>query len=168
MEKVLVSSCLLGDQVRYDGRGAKIENQILDRWVSDGRIVPVCPEIRAGLTVPRAPAEIIGVNGFAVLDGFAAVVDASGKDLTQPMLEGANDVLQLARSLGVKVAVFKDGSPSCGRTFIHNGQFRGIKKRGEVGVTSALLQRNGIGVFSEYQLEDAARRIAELESVPSK
>ncbi len=165
MQKVLVSSCLLGDPVRYDGKGAKIENRILDRWVSEHRIVPVCPEIRAGLSVPRPPAEIIGTNGFAVLDGFAAVLDAHGNDLTQPLLEGANTVLRLAQSLSVKVAVLKDGSPSCGRTFIHNGQFRGVKKRGEVGVTAALLQRNGITVFSEYQIADADKRLAELELV---
>jgi uncharacterized protein YbbK (DUF523 family) len=168
MEKILISSCLLGDPVRYDGRGAKIENVILNRWVAEGRIVSVCPEIRGGLSVPRAPAEIIGVNGFAVLDGFGAVLDSRGNDLTRPLLEGANKVLQLARSLGVKVAMLKDGSPSCGRTFIHNGQFRGLKKRGEVGVTSALLQRNGIGVFSEHQIVEAERRLAELELLCSK
>jgi uncharacterized protein YbbK (DUF523 family) len=168
MEKVLVSSCLLGDPVRYDGNGAKIENQILKRWITQGRVVPVCPEIRGGLTVPRAPAEIIGSSGFAVLDGFAAVLDAMGNDVTRPLVDGANSVLQLARSLRIRVAILKDGSPSCGRTFIHNGQFRGMKKRGEVGVTCALLQRHGIGVFSEYQLAEAERRLAELESACAK
>lgn len=168
MEKILVSSCLLGDPVRYDGKGAKIENQILNRWIAEGRVVPVCPEIRGGLTVPRPPSEIIGNNGFAVLDGFAAVLDAMGDDVTRPLCDGANSVLQLARSNRVRVAILKDGSPSCGRTFIHNGQFRGVKKRGEVGVTCALLQRNGIAVFSEYQIAEAARRLAELESAGAK
>jgi len=163
MQRILVSSCLLGDPVRYDGRGAKLEHKILDRWAREGRIISVCPEIRGGLNVPRPPAEIIGANGFAVLDGFAAVLDATGRDLTRDMVEGASDVLQVARAAAVKVAVLKDGSPSCGRTFIHNGQFKGLKKRGEVGVTTALLQRHGIFVFSEHQIAEADRQLAQLE-----
>lgn len=163
MQKILVSSCLLGDPVRYDGQGAKLEHNILHRWIHEGRIVSVCPEIRGGLGIPRAPAEIIGSNGFAVLDGFAAVLDASGRDLTRNMMDGAADVLQLAQAAGVKVALLKDGSPSCGRTYIHNGQFKGLKKRGEAGVTAALLQRNGIAVFSEHQIVEADRELARLE-----
>jgi uncharacterized protein YbbK (DUF523 family) len=164
MEKILISSCLLGEPVRYDGRGAKIESSIIERWIGEGRMIPVCPELTAGLGVPRPPAEIIGANGYAVLDGFGAVLDARGNDLTRHLVRGAYDVLQFAQSIGIRLAVLKDGSPSCGRTFIHNGQFKGLKKRGEVGVTAALLQRHGISVFSEYQIAEAETRLIELES----
>jgi uncharacterized protein YbbK (DUF523 family) len=167
MQRVLISSCLLGDPVRYNGQGARVRNEIVARWITEGRVISVCPEVRGGFGVPRAPAEIIGSNGFAVLDGFAAVLDDRGTDVTPQMVAGAYQALQLAQSLGIRVAVLKDGSPSCGRTYIHNGQFSGMKKRGESGVTAALLQRNGIAVFSEYQIADAERRLNELETVRS-
>jgi uncharacterized protein YbbK (DUF523 family) len=163
MEKVLISACLLGHPVRHNGAGAKVENKILDKWMLEGRVVSLCPEVSAGLGVPRAPAEIIGANGFAVLDGFAVVLDNQGADVTRPFVEGAQHTLQLAQSQRIKVAVLKDGSPSCGRTYIYNGHFRGVRKRGEPGVTAALLQRNGIAVFSEYQVAEAELRLQELE-----
>lgn len=164
MEKVLISSCLLGSPVRYNGNDAKVASEIIEKWVAEGRAVSICPELSGGLGVPRPPAEIIGVNGFAVLDGFAAVLDDRGIDITYPMVAGAYDVLRAAQSLGVRVAVLKDGSPSCGRTYIYNGQFRNIKKRGEVGVTVALLQRNGVSVFSEHQIVEAERKLKDLET----
>jgi uncharacterized protein YbbK (DUF523 family) len=164
MQKVLISSCLLGDPVRYNGKDAKVESTIIERWIEEGRVVSICPELSGGLHIPRSPAEIIGTGGFSVLDGFAVVLDDRGNDLTRQFVQGAQEALQLAQSLGVRVAVLKDGSPSCGRTYIHNGQFRGVKKRAESGVTAALLQRNGIAVFSEYQIGEAQRRLVDLET----
>ena len=164
MEKVLISACLIGDRVRYNGSDARLDCEIVASWIAQGRAVSLCPEVSAGMSVPRAPAEIIGTNGFAVLDGFAAVLDREGRDVTRPLVDGAQKALHLAKSQGVRVAVLKDGSPSCGRTFIHNGQFRGIRKRGEPGVTAALLQRHGIAVFSEHQIADADQCLQGLES----
>lgn len=163
MEKILISACLLGDPVRYRGGAALIESKIIDKWVQEGRALSFCPEVSGGLTVPRAPAEIIGASGFAVLDGFAVVLDNQGCDVTRALLDGAHKALQLAKSESVRIAVLKDGSPSCGRSFIHNGQFRGIRKRGEPGVTAALLQRHGIAVFSEQQIAQAEQHLFELE-----
>jgi uncharacterized protein YbbK (DUF523 family) len=163
MEKILISACLLGARVRYHGGDARIESQIVDKWVVEGRVVSFCPEVSGGLAVPRAPAEIIGANGFAVLDGFAAVLDDVGTDVTRALVDGAQSALLLAQAHHIRVAVLKDGSPSCGRSHIYNGQFRGIRKRGESGVTAALLQRHGITVFTEHQLAQAEHRIRELE-----
>jgi uncharacterized protein YbbK (DUF523 family) len=164
MQRVLISSCLLGLPVRYHGGDARVDHEIIKGWIADGRVVAICPEVRGGLTVPRPAAEIIGSGGFAVLDGFAVVLDDRGSDVTRQLMAGAQEALQLAQSFGVRVAVLKDGSPSCGRTFIYNGQFRSVKKRGEVGVTAALLQRHGIAVFSEHQIAEAAHRLKELET----
>ena len=164
MQMVLISSCLLGDPVRYNGQSAKIDSRIIERWMAEGRVVSMCPEMRGGLMVPRRPAEIIGAGGFAVIDGFAAVLDDQGVEISRQLIAGAYYVLQLAKSRDIHVAVLKDGSPSCGRTYIHNGQFRGLKKRGEVGVTAALLQRNGISVFSEHQIVEAEQRLHDLEN----
>ena len=168
MQKILISACLLGEKIRFNGEDAKVENAagrgILAKWMAEGRLVSTCPELSAGFRVPRPPAEIIGMNGFAVLDGFAAVLDDRGNDITRQFVAGAHETLQLAQSEGIRVAVLKDGSPSCGRTYIHNGQFRGVRKRGEAGVTTALLQRHGIAVFSEHQIPEAEKRLIELET----
>ena len=75
MEKVLVSSCLLGDPVRFNGGDAKVASRIIENWIAQMRVVSICPELRGGFSVPRPPAEIIGMNGFSVLDGFAVVLD---------------------------------------------------------------------------------------------
>lgn len=167
MQKVLISSCLLGEPTRYNGRDVKVVSEIIRKWMAEGRVVSVCPEVLGGLGVPRPPAEIIGTGGFAVLDGFAAVLDDRGNDLTGQFVAGAQEILQLAQSHRIRVAVLKDGSPSCGRTYIHNGQFRGIRKRMEVGVATAILQRQGIAVFSEHQLAEAELRLRELETTRS-
>lgn len=58
--RVLVSACLLGERVRYDGRDARASSPILTRWLAEGRVVPFCPEVAAGLGVPRPAAEIQG------------------------------------------------------------------------------------------------------------
>jgi len=61
MLKILVSSCLLGETVRYDGKNKLIENDILRLWVDQDRVISFCPEVSAGLPVPRTAAEIAGV-----------------------------------------------------------------------------------------------------------
>jgi uncharacterized protein YbbK (DUF523 family) len=161
--KVLVSSCLLGEPVRYHGGDARQESDILDRWREEGRLVPICPETAAGLPVPRPPAELVGGDGQNVLKGDAYVGDRTGKDVTAAFLGGARGVLELALSQGARLAILKDGSPSCGTSYVYDGTFRGQRNQG-LGVTAALLAEGGIRVFGERQLEEAAAYLAALES----
>lgn len=163
MIRVLVSSCLLGEPVRYHGGDARCASGVLDRWRAEGRLVPVCPETAAGLPVPRPPAEIAGGDGSAVLRGEAQVGDSTGTDVTAAFLRGARATLETALAAGVRLAVLKDGSPSCATTFIHDGSFRGQRDRG-IGVTAAMLAQAGIRLFNERQLEEAARFLDTLES----
>ncbi len=163
MIKVLVSSCLLGESVRYHGGDARIDSGILDRWRAEGRLVPTCPETAAGLPVPRSPAEIVGGDGVQVLKGDAYVGDRTGQDVTKAFVAGAGDALDRAVAAGARLAVLKDGSPSCGTTYVYDGTFRGQRNPG-MGVTAARLSERGIRVFNERQLEDAAAYLATLES----
>jgi uncharacterized protein YbbK (DUF523 family) len=135
----------------------------MDRWRAEGRLVSLCPETAAGLPVPRPPAEIAGGGGDAVLRGEATVGDGTGTDVTAAFLDGARAALELAQRNGVRVAILKDGSPSCATTYIHDGSFRGQRDRGQ-GVTAALLAEAGIRLFNEQQLEAAAAYVAQLES----
>jgi len=87
--------------------------------------------------------------------------------ITACFIDGAARALEAARKNGVKLAILKEGSPSCGSTYIYDGTFSSIRKAGQ-GVTAALLERNGIRVFSEEEIEEAADYIAEIEGVESK
>jgi uncharacterized protein YbbK (DUF523 family) len=160
--KILVSSCLLGEPVRYHGGDAACDSGILQRWREEGRIVSACPETAAGLPVPRPPAEITGGDGSAVLARRAYVGDRSGADVTDAFMRGARATLDLAVANGVRLAVLKDGSPSCATTYLHDGSFRNQRDAGK-GVTAALLEQAGIRLFNEHQLEEAAAYAASLE-----
>ncbi|AIN60813.1 DUF523 domain-containing protein [Pseudomonas soli] len=160
LPKVLVSACLLGQPVRYDGR-ASGHPDVLQRWQAEGRVVPLCPEVAGGLPTPRPPAEIPGGQGGAVLDGQAQVLTVTGDDVSDAFLAGARLALELVRRHGIRVAVLKSGSPSCGNLQIYDGSFSGVKVAGE-GVTTALLRREGVQVFSELELEDAQRALSQI------
>ena len=161
MQKILVSRCLLGQRVRYDG-GAHGPFDVLARWQAEGRIVPLCPEVAGGLPTPRAPAEISGGRGAAVLDGELPVLTDGGQDVTAEFVAGARMALELVAAHGIRIALLKARSPSCGKREAYDGSFSGTRVAGE-GVTAAALRRAGVEVFSEEQLAEAAVRLAELE-----
>lgn len=161
MEKILVSRCLLGHRVRYDG-GASGPFDLLEQWIEEGRVVPLCPEVAGGLPTPRAAAEIPGGQGGEVLDGIAVVITTDGEDVSAQFLEGARQALKLVQKHGIRVAVLKANSPSCGNLLTYDGSFSGVKVSGE-GVTAALLKRHGVRVFSELELAEAAVTLAALD-----
>ncbi|KTT51853.1 purine nucleoside phosphorylase [Pseudomonas oryzihabitans] len=161
MEKILVSRCLLGHRVRYDG-GAHGPFDLLGVWQSEGRIVPLCPEVAGGLPTPRPPAEIPGGHGGAVLDGRVAVVTVGGEDVTTAFVTGAEAALELIARNGIRLAVLKARSPSCGNLENYDGSFSGTRVAGE-GVTAAALKRAGVAVFNETELVAAQCLLAALE-----
>src|SRR4051794_33975929 len=162
VQKVLVSACLLGAKVRYHGGDARSEHRVLGRWQAEGRLVAVCPERDGGLSTPRPPAEIVGnEGGGGVLKSIALVRTPDGGEVTPAFVHGAEEALATARAHGIRVAVLKDGSPSCGTTFTYDGTFSGARTP-VPGVTAALLQQHGIRVFSDSQLDEAERFLRQL------
>ena len=147
---ILVSACLAGLKVRYNGTDCLDER--IRRLIAEKKAMTICPEVMGGLSTPRDPAEIIGGNGDDVLDGKAKVISISGEDVTAAFLKGADSALKIAQEVGATTVVLKENSPSCGSNMIYNGTFSGQKMDG-VGVTAALLRRNGIAVISENGLE---------------
>ncbi|MDR9750870.1 DUF523 domain-containing protein [Pseudomonas sp. SZMC_28357] len=160
MHKILVSRCLLGHRVRYDG-GASGPFDVLQQWIDEGRVVPLCPEVAGGLPTPRAAAEIPGGQGSEVLDGLTSVITVEGQDVSAEFLNGAHQALALVRQHGICIAVLKANSPSCGNRQTYDGTFSGVKVSGE-GVTAALLKRHGVLVFSELELAEAGQALATL------
>lgn len=137
---VIVSACLLGLHTRYDGTGALDEDALS---LLKGRlVVPVCPEQLGGLPTPRPRAEITTGNGMDVLENNSGVVDETGGDVTEEFLKGAAATLQIARLTGAREAYLKEKSPSCGSSLI----CRGSERVQGMGVTAALLVKEGIGV----------------------
>ncbi|SEH02842.1 Uncharacterized conserved protein YbbK, DUF523 family [Nonomuraea solani] len=164
MEKILVSACLMGRKVRYDGGAKTSSDTLLAGWREEGRLVTFCPEVAGGLPVPRPAAEIEGgAGGAAVLSGAARVLATDGSDVTAEFLAGARAALDAARAHGVRLAVLKEGSPSCGVLAVYDGSFAGHRTPGQ-GVTTALLERHGIRVFSEDQVTEAAGYLRTLET----
>ena len=146
---ILVSACLLGHKVKFSG-GANTHDLLL-KYNERGRFLAVCPECFGQLPVPRPPVEIQHATGKKVLAGKAEVRDAQGHDATRAFLTGADKVLKIAEAYHGKVAILKEGSPSCGVKKIHGGNFDGKKIKGQ-GVTTALLMKNGITVYSEKDM----------------
>lgn len=158
MVKVLVSSCLIGAPVRYNGTDKKIGHPILERWLQEGRVIPACPEVLGGLGTPRPPAEVIHVQRVR------RVVADTGRDVTSEFEQGAALALEQALRHDASIAVLKEGSPSCGSRWIYDGTFSGRRVPGE-GVTAALLRSRGIRVFSEDDLEAADAAIEQIEQI---
>ncbi len=153
LPKILISACLLGQPVRYDGAGKAFEHPAISRWRSEGRLVTICPEMAAGMPVPRAPAEIEnGACGLDVLEGRARVVENTGADVTQAFIDGARRALAFAQEHLCSYALLIDKSPSCGSLSIHDGTFSGITHAGH-GVTAALLAEAGIAVFAPADID---------------
>jgi uncharacterized protein YbbK (DUF523 family) len=162
VERILVSSCLAGRPVRYDGAAKPMAGELFQRWRAEGRLVPFCPEVSGGLPVPRPPAEIVGGDGGDVLDGTARILTRTGADVTVEFLRGARLALETAQRSGARLALLKEGSPSCGSHRIYDGTFTGNAAPG-TGVTTALLRRSGIRVFSEDDLDAVQALLADLE-----
>lgn len=166
MDRILISACLLGRPVRYDGNGKRLDDPRLDRWQAEGRLVPVCPELMGELSVPRPAAEIAGGSGADVLAGRARVVTATGEDVTAAFVAGAEAALDLARRSGCVHALLIDRSPSCGSVQIYDGTFSGRRLVG-AGVTAALLAAHGIGVYADHEIDRLAAAMgSEAEREP--
>ncbi|ELL5525043.1 TPA: DUF523 domain-containing protein [Staphylococcus aureus] len=148
---ILISSCLIGDNVRYDG-GNQL-NVRLKKLIDSGKAIHACPELLGGLLIPREPAEIIGGDGFDVWNDAAKVVTISNKDVTDDYKHGAIVTLKILKKYQCDTVILKVNSPSCGSQEIYDGNFTGNKKKG-VGVATALLINEGIKVYDENTFFD--------------
>lgn len=139
-EKILVSACLLGEYVRYDGKIKEVSDKIKELQEKYD-VIPICPEVDGGLPTPRPQNEVLGDKVMNIL----------GEDVTKEFVKGAEIALEKAMKYNVKKAVLKQSSPSCGTKKIYNGKFEGIKIDG-MGITARLLTKNGIEVLGEDDL----------------
>ena len=134
-EKILVSSCLLGLNCKYDG-GNNYSKEI-DEFLKDYEVIPICPEIMGGLPTPRVASERLGDK----------IITKEGTDVTKQYKKGAEECLFLARKYNIKKALLKLRSPSCGSGKIYDGTFTHALIDGD-GVTAELLKNKGIEIIN--------------------
>jgi uncharacterized protein YbbK (DUF523 family) len=124
----LVSACLVGLCTRYDKNIRSNDSCI--KVLQEATWIPICPEQLGGLPTPREAADIQGGDGDDVLLGNARVITKSGADVSKAFINGAYQVLAIARSQAIEAVLLKARSPSCGIS-------------GRTGVTAALLRLHG-------------------------
>lgn len=155
MAKLLISACLIGQKVRYDGNDNLQLHPRLQALVKAGHVVVVCPEVAGGLETPRDPAEIEpGATALDVIQGKAKIITIMQEDVTAEYLAGAHKALALAQQHQVRVAILKARSPSCSSKQVYDGHFSMTLISG-FGVTAALLKQHGILVFDEDHIDEA-------------
>lgn len=140
MEKILISACLVGDNVKYNG-----DNNLtpkLDALLEKYELIPFCPEVEGGLSTPRSPAERIGEK----------VINQDGEDVTDSYLKGAELAFNICLFLKIKKVILKEKSPSCGSKIIYDGSFSHKEIPG-MGVTAEYLKQKGIEVYSEDDID---------------
>lgn len=121
--KLGINSCLLGENVRYDGRH-KLDQRLKDRFGGFAELVPVCPEVGCGLGVPREAMYLKGAT-----ESKRLVTRDSGIDYTEKMLKWAKTRIEQLEKEGLSGFVFKNNSPSCG--------------------LNSVLSEKGVGIFAK-------------------
>lgn len=102
-----ISSCLLGNKVRYDGDHCR-HDEIIRYLDKKFTLMPFCPEVAIGLGVPRPPIQLIQSNGEIRVK---AVIDPS-QDLTRALTNYAHSLSEQFET--ISGYIFKSRSPSCG------------------------------------------------------
>lgn len=138
-ESLLISACLCGELCKYNGGHNLIST--FDQLKEKYNLIYICPESDGGLSTPRNPSEIKGQKVFM----------NDGRDVTKEYQQGASIALARAKEFYCTKALLKEKSPSCGVHYIYDGTFSGKKISGS-GITTKLLNENGITVYSELEV----------------
>ena len=136
---LLASACLVGFNCRWDGELLKKAPDQL----RDVSFIPICPEMLAGFGCPRARCELIGGDGDEALSGRAEVITENDSRETARFVKVAETIMKICEICGIKEAVLKEKSPSCGvnRVYVDGKLVKGK------GVTAARLSAGGIKII---------------------
>lgn len=164
MEQVLkigVSSCLLGNPVRYDG-GHKHNRYITDILGNYFEFVPVCPEVECGLPIPRETMRLVGDP-----DRPRLLTSRGGRDLTEKMLHYCSTRIESLKKENLCGFIFKKDSPSSGlyrvKIYGNSGQ---SQKKGRGLFASAVVEHfPHLPVEEEGRLNDASLRENFIEKI---
>lgn len=152
MAKILISACLMGQKVRYNGKDLLQETEGFQALKQQHELISLCPEVAGGLSTPRPPAEVQNGSAAKVFESNGKVIATTGDDVTQAFISGAEQAVSLCKEHNIRFAVLTESSPSCGRNKVYDGSFSGNKIEG-MGLTAYLLEKNGVKVFSQFDVE---------------
>lgn len=149
--RILFSACLLGELCGVDG-SSNGDYPWVKHLGSLPNVRPVrfCPE-HFSFGTPRTTPDIHHGDGFKVLEGKAKVLDEFGTDLTQGMIQGAHEMLRVAKENNIHFAIMMDMSGACGSQVISDGSRFVTDRKFQVGagVAAALLMKNNFIVVSQ-------------------
>ncbi len=151
--RIGISTCLLGDRVRYDG-GHKRDTFLVDRFGKYVEWVPVCPEVEAGMSIPRDFLRLVDVGGEVRM-----VAPNTGRDHTAQMRRFARARVRTLSQESLSGYIFKRSSPSCGveRVKVYRDGIPGGRGRGLFA--SALIEASPtLPVEEEGRLNDPRLR----------
>ena len=133
-EKIAISACLLGVNFKYNGLN-NFNPKLLSLF---GRyqILPICPEVISGMSIPRYSSEIKNDK----------VININGEDVSEYFILGAKRTYEFLKKNNCKKIILKDGSPSCGISYIYDGSFSKTRIRG-FGYTVKYLKEHFIDVI---------------------
>ena len=141
MSKIIVSACLLGENCKYNG-GNNYDPQVAA--LCEGReVIPVCPEVLAGLGIPRIPIEI--------KDG--KVIRRDGTEVDAAIRSAVGEILEQIKDEDIQCAILKARSPTCGARQVYDGTFSGKLVDG-AGVLAQALKDAGYIVLDNEELEE--------------
>ncbi len=108
---IVVSSCLLGENCKYNG-GNNLNEKVCELG-KDNTIISICPEVLAEAGIPRVPVEI--------KDG--RLVNSAGKDVHEQYIQGIQKALEQLSTEDIDLVVLQSRSPTCGVKQIYSGDF---------------------------------------------
>ncbi len=157
--KIGVSACLLGEKVRYDG-GHKLNQLVTDTLKGRFTAVPICPEVEAGLSIPREPMQLCDIP-----EGPRLVVISNGSDLTAVMNDWARGKAGMLRQEELSGFVLKCRSPSCAIDDADLFSSSGKKKGTTAGLFTALIKKHEphLPLIDEEGFADPVQRGSFLE-----
>ena len=134
--KILISACLLGENCKYNG--GNNYSEAVAQYVKDKEVLPICPEMMAGLGCPRTPIEI--VNGV--------VMDRNGNCVDRAIRDAVRRAMAKLAWEEIECAILQSRSPTCGVNQVYDGSFSGKLVSGS-GILAQALKDAG------YQTIDA-------------
>ena len=140
--KIAVSACLLGHNCKYSG-GNNRSQKVLD-YIEGHEVIPVCPEVTGGMSVPRIPVELKGDRA----------INRDGEDVTEFFRRGVEKTMEKLNGQNIDLAILQPRSPSCGCKQIYDGSF-----------TKTLI--DGKGMFAQA-LADAGIPMMDGDDIPEK
>ena len=137
--KIVVSACLLGRNCKYNGGNNRSERVL--EYIKDKDVIEVCPEMLAGLGVPRVPIEIV--------DGV--IMSRDGRCVDGALREAIARILDELKGEEIECAILKSRSPTCAVKQVYDGTFSGVLV-------------DGMGALAEA-LKDAGYKVIDCEDI---